>query len=118
MIEILARETYVMWLFQLVAAHFLCDFSLQTDTMAREKNPASTTELQKHVPWYYWMTAHAFIHGLAVLLLINDPRCAYGEVVVHWVTDYAKCKGWIGIKTDQAIHIACKVAWVALTQYP
>lgn len=114
---ILVWDTYAMWLFMLLAAHALCDFSLQTDTMAREKNPASTTDLQQHVPWYYWLTAHALIHGGAVFWVLHDPRSAYAETVVHWVTDYAKCRGWIGIKTDQLIHVACKVAWVVLSQH-
>lgn len=100
--------------FALLAAHCLCDYPLQGDAMAREKSRWSTSELQKFVPWYHWLTGHALIHGGAVLLILGDVRLALAEAVVHWVTDYLKCGKRIGIALDQAIHVAAKIAWLSL----
>jgi hypothetical protein len=36
------------------------------------------------------------------------------EMVLHWVTDYAKCEGWIGFHTDQGVHVGSKLLWWAL----
>ena len=104
-------------LFYLIAAHFLCDYALQSDAMAREKSRWSTTELQKYVPWYHWLTGHALIHGGAVMLVLCDVRLAIAEVVVHWVTDYLKCSKRIGIEIDQAIHLSAKLLWVAIVYW-
>ncbi len=104
-------------LFALVAAHFLCDYGLQGETMAREKSRWSTSELQKFVPWYHWLTAHAFIHGGAVLFILGFWQLALVETAVHWVTDYLKCSKRIGINTDQAIHLISKLVWLAIAYY-
>lgn len=96
----------------LVAAHFLCDFSLQSDTMAREKSRRSATELQKHVPWYYWMLAHACVHGLAVGLVLQSMPIGLAEVCAHFFIDTVKCNGRINIHQDQALHLLSKALWV------
>jgi hypothetical protein len=36
------------------------------------------------------------------------------EVFIHAITDHLKCEKKIGINTDQAIHIICKIVWAAL----
>lgn len=97
----------------LLAGHFILDYPLQGDTTAREKNPRSTTELQKHVPWFYWMMAHAAAHALAVAWVTQSLACGAIEFGVHFATDYAKCVGRIGIHTDQAIHLGTKLALAA-----
>lgn len=96
----------------LVAAHFVLDYPLQGDTTAREKNPRSTTDLQRHVPWGYWMTAHAISHAAAVAYLTGSLWCCAAEFVVHFVTDWNKCLGRISIHADQAIHLGTKAAFV------
>ena len=98
----------------LVVAHFVCDFVLQGDTMAREKSPRSSTALQKNVPWGYWMLAHSLTHGAAVTLLTQQLYLGVAEAAAHFVIDYVKCEGRINIHADQAIHVSCKVLWAVL----
>jgi hypothetical protein len=102
--------------FWLLVAHFACDFPLQGDTTAKEKSPFSTSPLQKIVPWYWWMTAHAFMHGGAVLLITGTLWMAIVEVCAHWVIDYEKVKNNISFKTDQVLHLLVKglFVWAAL----
>ncbi len=100
-------------LFWLVAAHALCDFSLQGDTMAREKNPDSTSELQRAVPWFYWMAAHALIHGGAVALVTHSLLLGVCEALLHFAIDLMKCLRWLNIHQDQTLHLLCKVIWAA-----
>lgn len=98
-------------LFLLVALHFLADFALQSDTMAREKHPSSDTPLQKAVPWYHWLTAHAFIHGLMVWTVTRSVPLALTEVVLHFAIDYGKCTKRYGIWADQGMHLVAKVLY-------
>ncbi len=100
--------------FYLLAAHALMDFPMQAGPMATEKSRHSRTELQKQVPWYYWLTAHALVHGLAVAFITGSVGYGIAETVCHWVIDFAKCDGWTNIHIDQALHVLCKVLWVVM----
>ena len=88
--------------------HFLCDFALQSDRMAREKCPGCSHTL----PWGWWLTAHGAIHGLAVALLSGLPALGAAETAIHIVIDYNKCRGRINFTTDQLLHLLCKLLWV------
>ena len=99
--------------FWLVIGHFLCDYVFQSDTVAREKNADSETTLQEHVPWFYWMTAHAMTHAAAVMLITGNIGFALMEFGTHFAIDTMKCKGWYGIHVDQALHLLCKAFYVA-----
>ena len=105
---------YAHMFFFLLCGHFIFDFPLQGDTVAREKNPGSTTELQKHVPWFYWGLAHAFSHAFAVAFITRSAVCAGIELWSHFGTDYLKCKQKFSIHVDQALHIAFKLFYTAL----
>ena len=110
---------FVETLFLLVCGHAAGDFVLQPDAMGYGKNRNDKIHDKEHSlfpHWYYWMTAHALVHGGIVYLVTNSltPGCI--ETVVHWVTDFSKCEGWIDIDTDQAIHIGCKIGY-ALVLY-
>lgn len=98
--------------FWLLVAHFVADYPLQGDTTALNKNRNARTPLQQHVPWYYWMTAHALMHGGAVALVTGSVELGFAETVCHWLIDFAKCEKVFGIHADQALHVACKVAWL------
>jgi hypothetical protein len=106
-------------IFYLLAAHALADFPLQSDAMAQCKCPGCGHAAQKVVPWYYWLTFHALIHGAAVGLVLKlygvpEPfalSLAVAETVVHWLIDFGKCKKLYTIHADQAMHLVCKVAW-------
>jgi len=109
-------------LFFLLAGHALMDFSLQTDSMAACKCRRSANPLERAVPWYYWLTAHAFLHGAVVGLVVRMGTdnwnlivgFAVAETVIHWVIDFAKCERLFSIHVDQGMHVLCKVAWWAL----
>lgn len=109
-------------LFYLLAGHALMDFALQSDAMAVCKCRRTENPLQKSVPWYYWLTAHALLHGAAVGLVLNwttgngDLALAFAlaEFVVHWLIDFGKCERLYSIHVDQGLHVLCKVLWWAL----
>jgi hypothetical protein len=100
--------------FWLLVAHFVADYPLQGDTTAREKSRHSSTDLQKHVPWYYWLTAHALMHGGAVALVTGSVWLGLAETACHWLIDFGKCERWFSIHADQALHIACKAVWLVV----
>jgi hypothetical protein len=102
-------------IFYLFASHALFDFPLQGDAVAREKNRHSTTELQKHVPWFYWLSAHAACHALGVALVTGSIILGLFEFIAHWLIDFFKCEGKYSIHVDQALHLACKLLWAYLS---
>jgi hypothetical protein len=107
-------------LFWLVCGHFVMDFPLQGSTIAAQKSPlpggARNEVLAKAVPWPYWMTTHALMHGGTVTLVTGSLLLGVLETGIHWVTDLAKCQRKIGIHLDQGIHLVCKVAWLVAWQ--
>jgi hypothetical protein len=103
--------------FWLLVGHALADFPLQAGPMAVEKCRRSASDLQRTVPWFYWLSAHALIHGGAVFFVTGSLFLALLETVVHWLIDFAKCEGLFGIHADQALHVGCKVLWCVLVAY-
>ena len=109
-------------LFFLLAGHALMDYSLQTDPMAVCKCRHANNPLQQSVPWYYWLTAHALIHGGMVGVLFQwrygdwnlAVAFALAETVVHWFIDLGKCEKFYSIHIDQTLHVLCKVLWWGL----
>lgn len=101
-------------LFILVALHALLDFPLQGDAVAINKNPNAKTELQKHVPWYYWLGSHALAHGFGVWFVTQSALLGVLETVAHFFIDLAKCNKWFSIHVDQILHIVCKVLWLVV----
>lgn len=95
-------------LFWLVVGHFIADYPLQTDFVAKFKSRSASLAA---VPWYYVMTGHAATHAAAVALATGNIWLGLAEFVAHWLIDAAKCEGWTSIHTDQALHIVCKSAW-------
>tara|TARA_X000001316_G_scaffold12129_1_gene5691 strand:+ start:138 stop:476 length:339 start_codon:yes stop_codon:yes gene_type:complete len=95
----------------LIFAHALADYPLQGDFLSKAKNHKSPIP---GVPWWQALAAHSVIHAGAVLLITGSFFLMLAELAIHALTDFAKCSGWIGYNTDQAIHIGCKVLWVAV----
>ena len=103
----------------LLIGHALEDFALKTSTTAQGKNrhnkPVNVPLKQKVTPcWFYFLTAHALIHGGTVWLIIGYWYFAIAEIVAHWIIDFAKCENKLNPHSDQFLHIVCKVAWVVL----
>lgn len=95
----------------LLFAHFLADYPLQGDFLARAKNRTAPIP---GVPWWQAMTAHAGIHAGGVALVTGFWFLGVVEFVAHFAIDSAKCSGRIGYNTDQALHALCKAAYVAI----
>lgn len=93
----------------LLAGHALADYPLQGDFLSKAKNRANPIP---GVPWYQGLLAHAAIHGGFVGAITCSMTLGIAEFVVHCLIDDAKCMGRISYNTDQALHVACKVAWV------
>lgn len=114
-------------LFYLIVAHCLADYPLQGDFLARAKNQTAPLP---GVPWQIALFAHAMIHAGFVAALTGSLLIGSAELVAHMAIDYAKSDGWLGkawpgswqepeansraFWHDQALHIACKVAWATV----
>ncbi len=94
----------------LAMGHFLGDFGLQSDRMAREKCAGGGHTL----PWPWWLTAHAGIHGFLVAVVTGLPLLGLAEWVAHALIDHLKCRGLFGLGADQGLHLLCKLVWVVL----
>lgn len=95
----------------LLMAHALADFALQGDFMSRTKNCKHPVE---GIPWQWPLFWHCVIHGGAVGLITNLWYLGVAEFVCHSVIDYCKCRNGLSFSTDQWLHVACKLAWVAI----
>ena len=94
----------------LMAAHALADYPLQGDFLSKAKNHTAPIP---GVPWYQALAGHAAIHGGFVGIITGTLWLGLAEFVAHCVIDRAKCAGHISYNTDQSLHVACKVVWVA-----
>jgi len=103
--------TFATILCLLIVGHALADYSLQGDFLARAKN---RTLPIPGFPWWQALTAHAVIHAGTVGIITGNIALGLAELVAHWVTDDLKCRGKIGLNTDQAIHIICKIVWATI----
>ena len=96
-------------LFWLVSVHFLCDYPLQGDFLAKAKNHKSPIN---GVPWYQALLAHAFIQGAGVALITSSVSLGLLEAIAHVVIDYGKSDGWYSFNMDQFLHLLCKFIWL------
>lgn len=100
-----------LMLIALIGGHFIADYPLQGDFLAKAKNRTAPIP---GVPWWQALGAHSAIHGAVVALLTGIWWLFLAEAVVHWLTDDAKCHGRLSFNQDQAIHLACKLVWFAI----
>ena len=101
--------------FQLLVGHVLGDYVFQRSIMATSKSRHAEifkTVSNRFPPWYYWLLAHALVHGGAVFLVTGNLALGLIETGLHAVIDFCKCEGWFNVHVDQALHIACKLAYV------
>lgn len=98
----------------LVTAHYLCDYPLQGEFIGRFKDRNVPSPIAGVTIWWQLLTAHAFIHALAVFLITQSLLLAAIELIAHWVIDDAKTEGWFDFHGDQLAHIVCKIAYVML----
>lgn len=106
-------------LWWLLVGHAVMDFWAQSDALAQMKN---RNRPNTRVPpgqkpqtmWPYALGAHALMHGGAVALITGSVTLGSFEAAAHFAIDFGKCENWYGIHVDQALHVACKLAWLAL----
>lgn len=103
-------------LLALLVGHALADYPLQGDFLAKAKSRVSPIP---GVPWYHGLAWHSAIHGGFVGAITGSVWLGLVEFFAHCLIDDAKCSGKFGIgerafNIDQALHVACKVAWVAI----
>lgn len=99
-----------MLLLMLLAAHWVADYPLQGDFLAKAKQQGPLRA--------YHLVAHAGIHGGAVALVTGSVWLGLVEWVLHTVIDEAKVKGKTDFAIDQALHIGCKLIYAALLMLP
>lgn len=93
-------------LFLLLGAHWVCDYPLQGDFLAKAKFEGPLR--------IYHLVAHSGIQGAAVTLVTGSLWLGLAEWVAHIATDELKVRGRTTFAQDQTIHVACKVIWVVL----
>lgn len=101
-------------LFWLLVGHAVADYPLQGDFLARGKNHRAPLV---DIPWYQCLAWHALMHAGAVALITQSIAIGLCEFVAHVAIDYAKCDGKTSFNTDQALHVACKIAWAFMVLY-
>jgi hypothetical protein len=102
---------FAMMAVLLIAGHAVADYPLQGDFLAKAKSRVAPIP---GFPWWQALGAHAAIHGGMVALVTGIWWLFIAEAAIHFATDDLKCRGKIGLNTDQAIHLLCKLAWLAV----
>lgn len=110
----LPNLSFTMMLCLLVFAHALADYPLQGPFLSEAKN--RNTAAGK-LFWPHALGAHAIIHGGFVLLITGSTLLMLAEIVIHAATDWLKCENRISLHADQAIHLACKLAWAGYAYF-
>lgn len=87
----------------LVFSHFLCDYALQNDFIAKFK--ARLVDGKYNPMWIWILTAHASIHALPVLILTKSLSLTSLMFITHWFIDLCKCEGRISFNQDQWLHL-------------
>lgn len=106
--------TVISYFFQFLVAHAVADFVLQSETMGSGKNRYNLIHKEKGInfpAWYYWLSAHALVHGGAVYIITGNVVLGMLETLLHGLIDYSKCEGKLNFHQDQALHIICKIGY-------
>lgn len=90
----------------LLAAHWLADYPLQGEFLAKAKQEGPLR--------IYHLVAHSGIHGAFVMIVTGSWILGLTEWIAHTIIDELKVKGKTNFALDQAIHIACKAIYVII----
>ncbi len=103
-------EVAYQMLFWLLVGHALCDLPLQGPFLSQAKMRGGVTGF----PWWIALLLHGLIHGGAVALVTGSVSLGIAETLLHAFIDHQKCEGRITLKVDQALHVCCKLVWLAI----
>jgi hypothetical protein len=95
----------------LLLGHALADSILQPPWLSQRK---------RDVDLNVRLTAlliHGICHALPVALVTGSSTLAVVELFLHPTIDHYKNRGWYGLKVDQALHVLCKVGYIAIIVY-
>jgi hypothetical protein len=95
----------------MLVGHAVADYPLQGDFLAKAKDYQHPI---KGIDWWIAMSAHCAIHAGVVMLVTHNPVFAALEFILHFVFDVFKCAGFTNFRTDQALHVICKIVWAVL----
>ena len=87
----------------LLCTHFLLDFAIQGDFVAKYK--ARIVDEKENAFWKWVLTAHAASHTLPVLILTQSVLLGLLMFTSHFVIDFLKCEQKINFNQDQTLHI-------------
>jgi hypothetical protein len=104
---------------QLIIAHFLADYPLQGEFLAKFKSPLVYTQMvrdniQPRFHWFWILSAHCAIQAGGVLYVTNSLILAIIDYNVHFYVDLAKCRGRITFNQDQTYHIITRLIIAAV----
>lgn len=107
---------FIEILFVLLFLHFLADFSLQSEAMAKGKNRHFRSEYilkgeKNKITWFYWLTAHTFIQGGLIFIFFPIIWIALIEVVFHFLLDFLKCDNVTNPHIDQGLHVLLRIIY-------
>lgn len=94
----------------LLAAHYLADYPLQGDFIAREKNK-KRAQLNAST---YVLYLHCFVHAFLVFVITESWLAFFIMFFSHYLIDLAKNNDVIDFMTDQALHIVVLVMLACL----
>lgn len=103
-------QVFIHVMFWLLVAHAVCDVPLQTGCGSKHRHrPEGANGM-----WLYGLSAHALIHAGGVALATGSVALGIAEFFAHWITDFLKCDGYYGMKTDQGLHLIAKIVWATI----
>ena len=93
---------------KLMIAHFICDYPLQGEFLAKAKNH---TEPTPGINPALALISHAAIQAGGVWFITGSGVFAAVEFAAHILIDFTKCAKWISFTEDQALHTFCKLVY-------
>ena len=98
---------------ELIFAHFVADFGLQSAEMARLKAMKNNESEVKDLP-YFMRMGHCMINAAIVYLFTGILWMAIAEIYVHAFIDRLKIKKITNLKQDQILHFISKVFYIII----
>ena len=96
------NEILIM-LSMLLCCHFLLDFAIQGDFVAKFK--ARNVDSNYNTMWKWVLTAHAASHTLPVIILTQSLLLGGIMFLSHFIIDFLKCEQKLNFNQDQTLHI-------------